>query len=241
MKRKFLFALYQSPRGKLLKALETQYLKRSITVSCKQQQLQVGGLGWEDDFIDFSLYRKYCIFDSHSCGSDNSLRVQGRAFSLPFQSETIDLAILPHILEFDHRRFETAREIARVLKPGGEVIIINFNPYSPSVRYQFILDRQWTHSWRSHFIRCNRIVDWLNVMNFEILSTAEFYLDSYQIRLGKCAFTPHTLLSNAYAIKAVKREYTVIPVGKVTHKKKELAAARNIIETSSKKEQHWTK
>ncbi len=236
MKRRFLFAIYHSPRGKMLQALESQYLKRSITVSCKQLQLQVGGLGWEEKFIDFSLYKNYCIFDSHAQGSENASRVQGKSYSLPFRSETIDLAILPHILEFDQRRFETAREIARVLKPGGEIIILNFNPFSPSVRYQFLLDRKWNNSWKTHLIRCSRIVDWLNLMNFEILSTAEFYLDSYQVRLGRCAFTPHSLLSNAYAIKAVKREYTVIPVGRVGVTKKRLASAGNIMGSSSKKE-----
>jgi hypothetical protein len=45
MKRNFLFAWYQTPRGKLQKRLEVDYLQRSITVSCKQVILQIGGLG----------------------------------------------------------------------------------------------------------------------------------------------------------------------------------------------------
>ena len=46
MKRNFLFTWYQTPRGKLLKDLESDYLKKSITVSCQQHILQIGGLGW---------------------------------------------------------------------------------------------------------------------------------------------------------------------------------------------------
>lgn len=52
MKRNFLFAWYQTPRGKLLKELEADYIQKSITVSCQQIILQIGGLGWENDFID---------------------------------------------------------------------------------------------------------------------------------------------------------------------------------------------
>ena len=43
MKRNFLFGWYQTPRGKLLKELEADYLQKSITVSCQQIILQIGG------------------------------------------------------------------------------------------------------------------------------------------------------------------------------------------------------
>ena len=61
MKRNFLFGWYQTPRGKLLKELEADYLQKSITVSCQQIILQIGGLGWESEFIDCTLYKKYTV------------------------------------------------------------------------------------------------------------------------------------------------------------------------------------
>jgi len=64
MKREFLFSCYQSPRGKLLQALEIKYLKKSIDVGCKQTVLQIGALDFEDEFIDCSLYQRFTILDN---------------------------------------------------------------------------------------------------------------------------------------------------------------------------------
>ena len=69
MKRNFLFAWYQTPRGKLLKELEADYLKRAITVSCQQTLLQIGGLGWEDEFVDCTLYKFYTVLDAKNLGT----------------------------------------------------------------------------------------------------------------------------------------------------------------------------
>ncbi|OAI04589.1 methyltransferase type 11 [Methylomonas methanica] len=224
MKRQFLFALYQTPRGKLLQTMEANYLRRSITVSCKQQQLQIGGLGWENEFVDFSLYRNYLILDGKAMGDAGALKVTAKAFNLPIQTESMDLVILPHILEFDARRFQTLREVNRVLKPGGELVMLNFNPFSVSVRFQFLWDRKLAESWRAHFITKARVLDWLKLMNFELLTTAEFGLDSYTIAHGKFEFSFASLFAMAYGIKAVKRQYTLIPLTATQQRRSNLAA-----------------
>ena len=151
MKRDFLFTLYQTPRGKLLQSMEAQYLNRAITSSCKQKQLQIGGLGWESDFIDCSLYRNYIILDGKGLGSQGALKITAKAFNLPIQTESMDMVIVPHLLEFDAQRFQTMREINRVLKPGGELIVLNFNPFSITVRSQFLWDKKFASSWRATF------------------------------------------------------------------------------------------
>ena len=119
MKRNFLFSWYQTPRGKLLQTLEANYLRRSITVSCQQVVLQIGGLGWENDFIDCSLYQSYTVLDAKKLGDDKALKIQARSHHLPLQSDSVDMVILPHLLEFDANRFQTIREVERVLKPEG--------------------------------------------------------------------------------------------------------------------------
>ncbi|CAD6879822.1 type 11 methyltransferase [Methylomonas albis] len=224
MKREFLFALYQTPRGKLLQTMEANYLRRSITVSCKQQQVQVGGLGWENEFVDFSLYQNYLILDGKAMGDANALKVTAKAFNLPIQTESMDLVVLPHILEFDARRFQTLREVNRILKPGGELVMLNFNPFSLSVRFQFLWDRKLADSWRAHFITKARVLDWLKLMNFELLTTAEFGLDSYTIAHGKFEFCFASLFAMAYGVKAVKRQYTLIPLSATKQRRGNLAA-----------------
>lgn len=232
MKRKFLFALYQTPRGKLLQTMEAKYLKRCITVSCKQKQLQIGGLDWESEFVDCSLYRNYVILDGKGMGDAHALKVNAKAYSLPIQTESMDLVIIPHMLEFDAQRFRTMREVHRVLKPGGELVILNFNSLSLYVRFQFLWDKKVGESWRAHFMMRSRLSDWLKLLNFEILHTAEFGLDAFTITHGGFSAPIKALFSMAYGLKAVKRQYSLIPLTPATKGKTRLAAANIGLESN---------
>jgi SAM-dependent methyltransferase len=232
MKRKFLFALYQTPRGKLLQSMEAKYLKRCITVSCKQNQLQIGGLGWENEFIDCSLYQNYLIVDGKGLGTAAALKVNAKAYSLPIQTESMDLVIIPHMLEFDAHRFRTMREVHRVLKPGGELVILNFSPISVYVRFQFLWDKKFGESWRAHFITRFRVLDWLKLLNFEVLHTAEFGLDAFTITNGEFASIVKSIFSIGYGVKAVKRQYSLIPFEPIKQAKAQFVAANAGLETN---------
>jgi len=212
MKRNFLFAWYQTPRGKLLKELEADYLQRAITVSCQQTVLQIGGLGWEDEFIDCTLYKYYTILDAKNLGCPGARKIQAKAFRLPLKSDSVDMIIVPHLLEFDSYRFQTMREIERILKPEGIVLIMNFNPWSVWVRYQYLWEIKMADSWRGHFIGRSRVLDWLKLLNFEVTVSSEFYLDTVKSTHGKFISNASSLSATAYAVKAIKRRYNLIPL-----------------------------
>ncbi|MEI7839983.1 MAG: methyltransferase domain-containing protein [Methylococcaceae bacterium] len=212
MKRDFLFAYYQTPRGKLLKELEVAYLQRSITVSCQQTILQVGGLGWENEFIDCSLYQSFSVLDAKLLGNPDAPKIQAKSYALPLQSDCIDMIIVPHLLEFDAARFQTFRELERVLKPEGILLVLNFNPWSLWVRYQFLWDKRLADSWNGHFISRSRLFDWLKLLNFEVANKTEFYLSSTKTENGTNALNSFSFTSTAYAVKAMKRRFNPIPM-----------------------------
>lgn len=87
---------------------------------------------------------------------------------IPLGSETIDLAVLHHVLEFSQHPHQMLRETARVLIPRGYVVIVGFNPIS-----WFGVFRQcgllFTRSaqWRHHSLRLGRVIDWLRLLDFE--------------------------------------------------------------------------
>lgn len=235
MKRKFLFSFYETPHGKLLQILENNYLRRSITVSCKQTILQIGGLGWESDFIDCSLYQKFNILDSHATGCKEAVKICAMSYSLPIQSETVDMVIVPHLLEFDRHRFYTMREIERVLKLEGEVIILNLNPWSIWVRLLLLWNKKMSDTWSGHFIARRRVADWLNILDFEIKTTSEFTLDSIRTFPERFKLGKRTFLSMAYAVRAVKRQYTLIPLIPIKLKPPRLASAPESLKSSTHK------
>lgn len=236
MKREFLFSCYQSPKGKLLQALEIQYLKKSIDLSCKQTLLQIGALGFEDEFIDCGLYQRFTILDNTGSGVAKAAKIRAKAFNLPIQTESIDMIILPHLLEFDAHRFQTMREVERVLKPEGDLIILNFNPCSLWLRTHYLWDKRLADSWRGHFLPRSRILDWLKLLNFEIKNTTEFNLDSYKTTLGTFKFNKSTILATAYAVRAVKRRYTLIPL--TPSRARPAAIVASALESTQQSRQH---
>ena len=49
---------------------------------------------------------------------------------LPFDSQSVDLLVLPHGLEASAHPHQVLREVERVLVPEGRVVISGFNPWS---------------------------------------------------------------------------------------------------------------
>lgn len=56
--------------------------------------------------------------------------VQVDPYALPFLSESMDIILFPHLLEFIPDPFALIREAYRILRPGGVMVIMNFNPMS---------------------------------------------------------------------------------------------------------------
>jgi SAM-dependent methyltransferase len=49
---------------------------------------------------------------------------------LPFDGQSLDLVVLPHALEFAADPHQVLREVDRVLRPEGRLIVTGFNPVS---------------------------------------------------------------------------------------------------------------
>ena len=227
MKRKFLFEWYSSLKGELLQQQEIEFLKRCITVSCKQQILQIGALGWEDKYIDCSLYTNFVIIDNKARGCEESLKIQSTADLMPIKTESIDLIILPHLLEFEHHQHHVLREIERILKPEGKLIILSFNPWRLYAHWQYFKYREKKDPWQGLFFRRAKKIDWLKLLNFEIETVVAFNFDlkKPEFRRIENMKTRDYIFSAAYAVVAIKRRYNLIPLTPVRARKFRLTMA----------------
>jgi SAM-dependent methyltransferase len=87
---------------------------------------------------------------------------------LPIEAESIDVAILHHVLDYSPNPHQLLRETARSIIPNGNIIIIGFNPFTGlSLKKQF--GRVFIRSahWRYQNLRSSRLIDWLRVLDFE--------------------------------------------------------------------------
>ena len=225
MNRNFLFECYQSTKGQLLLQSEADFLQRSITVSCKQSILQIGELGWENKFIDSSLYRSFIVLGVGDTGLSQTRRIMAQPCRLPVLSNSMDMIIMPHLLEFELNQHQTLREIERVLKPEGKLIILNFNPWNWWVRYKYLSTQVNEDLLMRSLISRSKILDWLKLLNFEVDVVAGFNFKTAGRRNQNKKNSP-TVVS--YAVKAIKRRYNMIPLTAVKVKQPRFAVATAI-------------
>jgi SAM-dependent methyltransferase len=89
---------------------------------------------------------------------------------LPFASQSLDLIVLPHVLEFAAEPHRILREVERVLIPEGQLIITGFNPASLWGVSRLIKCPAGTDVLPhvGEFISLPRIKDWLKLLNMEV-------------------------------------------------------------------------
>ncbi len=89
---------------------------------------------------------------------------------LPFTHESCDLVVLHHTLDFSSNPYQSLREVSRILKSGGHVVIVGFNPISLwGLRRIFARSRN-SVPWGARFISEKRLEDWLNILDIEMTS-----------------------------------------------------------------------
>ena len=88
--------------------------------------------------------------------------------ALPLATGSIDLVVLPHVLEFSAHPHRILREAARVLMPDGQIVISGFNPLSLWGAKRALGLHRREHPWSGRFIGLLRLKDWLQLLSFEL-------------------------------------------------------------------------
>lgn len=90
---------------------------------------------------------------------------------LPLPSESIDVVLLHHTLDFSHDPHQLLREATRLVISRGYVVIVAFNPRSlfGLVRWFARIFSSKAH-WRHQGLRAGRMLDWLALLDFETVA-----------------------------------------------------------------------
>jgi SAM-dependent methyltransferase len=135
---------------------------------------------------------------------------------LPFASQSMDLVVLPHVLEFSADPHQVLREVERVLIPEGQVIICGFNPASLwGARH--VMRRVGGTSFlprTEELITMPRMKDWLKLLN---MSASQSHFGCYapacrtEKWLNRYAFMDNAgprwwpFFGGVYIVQAIKR------------------------------------
>ena len=88
--------------------------------------------------------------------------------ALPLASQSMDLVLLPHVLEFSSQPHAILREAERVLRPEGQIVITGFNPLSLWGLRRALPSAQSQMPFQGQFIGLHRLKDWLTLLGLEL-------------------------------------------------------------------------
>ena len=152
---------FATPQGGYVLGREQAYMDRTVSDIFGYNALQLGLP--EHDFLRSNrMPLRFCSAE-HS-GAHVKLCYD----ELPFACDSLDLAVLPHILEFAEFPHQILREAQRVLRPEGQLIISGFNPRSLWGMHR-ALGRREGYPWQGHFIALPRLKDWLALLGFDVV------------------------------------------------------------------------
>jgi len=91
-----------------------------------------------------------------------------KCHELPVATQSIDMVLLPHVLEFAEEPHAVLREVDRVMMPEGRLVILGFNPWSLWGLRSALGPSRNEAPWNGRFLSLLRVKDWLALLGFEV-------------------------------------------------------------------------
>lgn len=167
---------FETPAGQYLLAWEQQQFERAVADIFGYHALQLGLpplASLEANRMPHRWLATALDMPPNADFPGADLRLDYAA--LPFPEASLDLVTLPHALDSHPNPHGTLREVARVLVPGGRVVLSGFNPVSLwGLRQEG--ERLCRHldvgkpllPKELDFIGSRRLRDWLHLLDLEI-------------------------------------------------------------------------
>ena len=212
-----------SALGQALLEQEMRLVEEALNGLFGEECLQLGVWGEPRSFLRFArTQRSACLAGPTHFAEDAAPSAIGRVHRLPIASDSIDVVILPHTLDFSDRQHETLREVHRVLRSDGHLIVLGMKPGGlwglrrlvpgaalPPNTGRLIGDRQLT--------------DWLKLLDMSLHGVTRYFFkwpltgtrathkETWEQRGRR--WWPE--LAACYMLTAQKRLYTLTPVKQV--------------------------
>ncbi len=152
---------FDTSLGQYLIEYEYRYFDQVVANIFGYNAMQIG---WSQ----FNFLRLNRIPFQFSTEINNHPDLIAAADLLPIKSDSMDLVIMPHALEFNNNPHQILREIYRILRPEGHVVISGFNPRSLWGTRHYLKSSRNEFPWNGRFIALPRVKDWLKLLNFEM-------------------------------------------------------------------------
>ncbi len=150
-----------SPQGRYVMAWEQNKIDAVVDDLFGYNAIQLG-------LPQLRLLARNRIPLRQTAGESGTVDVLCDLHELPFAANSIDLVVMPHVLEFHHDRHQILREVERILIPDGQLVITGFNPISLWGLRRRLPKNPGKFPMNGDYISVLRLKDWLQLLNFEV-------------------------------------------------------------------------
>lgn len=215
-------AWFAESSGHTLLGLERETLERFLDGCFGYYAVQLGALGVGDEPLAACGMRSRVVVVEGRAEAEGCSRIRSELLRLPIATDSVDLVLLPHTLDFFADPHGILREAERILIPEGRIILFGFNPWSLWGIYRLMRLRSRGIPWCGRFLRPRRVEDWLELLGFEVemieslMFRPPILISGMRRGLGLLEgagerFWPR--MGGVYAMRAVKRVTRLTPVG----------------------------
>lgn len=201
--------------GQYLLDAELKLLAENCADLAGYRMMHLGLIGEQCALEPFEQLHQFYIRPTSNDLCFASSSVVAANEDLPLPSDIVDVAIIQHALEYSSSPQSVLAETARVLAPGGHMILCVFNPLGPMGLLKWPM-RLLTKrpEYQFYNLRKHRVYDWLSLLNCEVIGVQN---GAYNLPIGGAScFRDDTVWQkmcekvgspwgNFYMIHAVKR------------------------------------
>lgn len=221
------------PPGSLLAEAEAAVFETIVPDLFGYHLVQIGGLGRVDLTTSSRIHHHVTLDVAGAPVEQLRGGLRAEADALPFAADSIDVVLLPHVLEFEPRPHDALRESFRVLAPEGHLLLSVFNPSSALGLSRVFRRHRRRAPWSGQFLTLSRVKDWLALLGFDVVAAhgrfiAPPFRNAGVLRRALAADVRMSrlfpLLTGTNVLLARKRVFTLTPVRRRWAPRKRLVA-----------------
>ena len=152
---------FETPLGQYLLEKERAWLDDVTPDIFGFHALQLG-------LPECDLLRESRIAHRLRVAPSDSPDLYARCHELPIATQSVDLVLLPHVLEFADEPHAVLREVDRIMMPEGRLLILGFNPWSLWGLRSALGPGRREVPWNGRFVSLLRVKDWLALLGFDV-------------------------------------------------------------------------
>jgi SAM-dependent methyltransferase len=161
----------QTPIGNALLRHEIRVVEEALDGVFGEHCLQLGLWGENRTFTRFTRTQRCLLIDESRFGEPSAI---GRLHELPVDSDSIDAILMPHTLDYSDRPHAILREVDRVLRRDGRLIILGFKP-GGLWGLRRLIPGAGMPPGADHLISERRLKDWLQLLDMRIQTSLRYF------------------------------------------------------------------